>query len=152
MFFDEPKRSNYSWNSPFWIDWRKWRRECMYNRINNRIYYNHGKAHTIVINPFKQITTFLEISDSGSPYVILFSCLVVQFFSKVTLYVTYFSRYFSFFTVYIIFIEIYIYIYIYIYIPFIFHLSVFKYNLIKIWRFEHFVQGLFNACFYYCFL
>ena len=27
-------------------------------------YYNHGKAHnTIVMNPFKQITTFLEISN-----------------------------------------------------------------------------------------
>ena len=27
-------------------------------------YYNHGKVHnTIVMNPFKQITTFLEISN-----------------------------------------------------------------------------------------
>ena len=36
----------------------------MDNRINNRIYHNHGKFHkTIVMNPFKQIMTFLEISN-----------------------------------------------------------------------------------------
>ena len=34
----------------------------MDNRINNRIYYNHEKVHNaIFMNPFKQITTFLEI-------------------------------------------------------------------------------------------
>ena len=39
-------------------------KEYMYNRINNRIYYNHRKVpNTIVMNPFNQITTFLEICN-----------------------------------------------------------------------------------------
>ena len=37
-------------------------KEYMYNRINNRIYYNHRKVpNTIVMNPFNQITTFLTL-------------------------------------------------------------------------------------------
>ena len=61
----KPKWFNYSWNSPFWIEWPKRRRECMYNRINNRIYYNYRKVHnTIVMNPFKQITTFPDFLKS----------------------------------------------------------------------------------------
>ena len=81
MFFIQPKWFNYSRNSPFGIEWPKWRRECMYNWINNQIYYNHRKVdNTIVMNPFKQITTVLEISNSGSLYVILFSCLVVYIY------------------------------------------------------------------------
>ena len=39
-------------------------KEYMYNRINNRIYYNRRKVpNTIVMNPFNQITTFLEICN-----------------------------------------------------------------------------------------
>ena len=38
--------------------------------------------------------------------------------------------------------------FLFFYISFIFHLSVFKYNLIKIWRFKHFVQSMFNDCFF----
>ena len=65
----------------------QWRKECMDNRINNRIYYNHGKVHnTIVMNPFKEITTFLEI------YVyIMFLMPCWKFIIKVTLYVIFFS-------------------------------------------------------------
>ena len=68
-FFIEPKWFNYSRNSPFWIERPQWRRKCMDNRINNRIYYNHGKVHnSIVMNLFKQITTSPEISkDRFSP-------------------------------------------------------------------------------------
>ena len=51
-------------------------------------YYKHRKVHNIVMNPFKQITTFLEISnDSGSTYVILFSCLVVQLYIYIYIYI-----------------------------------------------------------------
>ena len=74
-------------------------------------YYKHGRVHnTIVMNPFKQIINFLEISnDSGSPYVILFSCLVVQLYIYIYIYI-YIYMYvyvniFHFFIVYIIFIE-----------------------------------------------
>ena len=99
-FFVEPKWFNCSWKSPFWIDWPKWQRECIYNRINNRICYNHGKVNnTIVMNPFKQITFFLKsLIDSDSPYVIPYViyiwCLLMPwwtFIIKVTLSVTYFS-------------------------------------------------------------
>ena len=54
----------------------------MDNTISNRVYYNHGKVHsTIVMNPFKQMTTFLKsLIDSRWPCVILFSFSVVQYF------------------------------------------------------------------------
>lgn len=45
----------------FWIEWFQWRRECIDHRINNRIHYNHRKVNSsIVLNPFKQITTFFK--------------------------------------------------------------------------------------------
>ena len=50
-------------------------------RINKGIYYNHRKVHnSIVMYPFRQISPFLlkSLINSGSRYVILFSCLVVQ--------------------------------------------------------------------------
>ena len=94
----------------------------MDNRINSRIYYNHGKVHnSIVINTFKLITFFLKsLIDSGSPYAIFFS-LVVHFFFFYTyfifntmlnvyhqgyvMYVITFLNIFHFFCVYIIFME-----------------------------------------------
>ena len=71
----------------------------MYKRINNRIYYSHGKVHnTIVMNPFKKITTFLEMSN----WFWITLCHNLQLFCC------------SFYTYIYIFIYIYIYIYIYI--------------------------------------
>ena len=68
----------------------------MCNRINNRIYYNFGKVHnTIVINPFKQITTFLEISN----WFWITSCLTFQLFS---------CSIFLFIYIYILYIYLYI--------------------------------------------
>ena len=87
-FFTEPKWFNNSRNSLFWSKWSQCRRECIDNRISYRIYYNHIRLW-INLSKFSPLLKFLI--DSGSPYVILFSCLVVQM------------------------LYIYIYIYIYIY-------------------------------------
>ena len=62
------------------------------NRINNRIYYKHGKVHnSIVLNPFKQITTFLEVSN----WFWITLCYTFQLFSC---------------SVFLVYIYIYIYI------------------------------------------
>ena len=58
------KMCKYSRDSTFWIEWSWWWRECFDNRINNRLHYNHGKVHSsIVMNPFKKITTSPKISN-----------------------------------------------------------------------------------------
>ena len=119
-FFIEPKWFNYSRNSPFWIELPQLRRKCMDNRINNRIYYNHGKVITplLWIHLSKSPLLLKSLIDSGSPYVIPF-CLVVKFFYTYFIfnallnvyhqgYVVcnlFFLIFFIFFIVYIIFIE-----------------------------------------------
>ena len=56
----EPKWYNYSWSIAFWINGSQWQRGCIPNWISNLMQYNHEKVHgSIVMNPFKQIITFI---------------------------------------------------------------------------------------------
>ena len=100
---------NFSRNSAFWIEWSQWRKGCIDNRINNQTYYNYRKVRNfVVMNPFKQITISLEISN-------------------------WFFRIYVYLCIYYIYTYIYIYIYIYVYIYICIYAYIYTYIYIYIY-------------------
>ena len=76
-FFIEPKWFNYSRNSPFWIEWPQLRIDSTSEYI---VTTERFISPLLRIHLSKSSLFLKSLIDSESPYVILFSCLVVQFF------------------------------------------------------------------------
>ena len=78
--------TNYSRNSPFWIKRHQWQRKCMESTIEYIITTGRFTTPLLWIHLSKSTLLLKTLIDSGSPYVILFCCLVVKLF----LYMCYF--------------------------------------------------------------
>ena len=101
---------NFSRNSAFWIEWSQWRKGCIDNRTNNQTCYNYRKGRNfVVMNPFKQITISLEISNWFFR-IYVYLCMY-YIYTYIYIYIYIYMHIYMY--ICIIYIHIYIYIYIY---------------------------------------